>query len=339
MSPGSVVRIYVPKRTDCDLVTSDTRFVDWFIGYNREDARIEFTDSADESDIVLLFEQYSYKTWKYAENLERSSLVRNHAERIYCVNYDSVGSGFLPGCYTSLTGSNYDPSLHRACGYPKRYNELVEAHEVRDNRCTPTFLFSFVGTTRSYPLRQEIAHLLSSCPEGKICDVDVHFHQHTDEQKRSYVRSILDSWFVLCPRGSSPSSYRLFEAMGLGRCPVILSDAWVPVNGVGWGECSIRIAESDLEGIPRILKERLGDAARMGRNAREAYESHFTQPMRYQSYLQATLDLHSAAREHGARDYESHRKRWRSLGFRRSNGWTVSQRVRGRAARALLGRG
>lgn len=338
MSPGSVVRLYVPKRTNCDLVTSDTRFVDWFIAYNREDARIGFTDSAGESDIILLFEQYSYKTWNYAKTLEHSSLVRNHVERIYCVNYDSVGSGFLPGCYTSLTRSNYDPSLHRACCYPKRYNELAETYDVRDNRRTPTFLFSFVGKTRSYPLRAEIVRLLSSCPEGNICDVDVHFHRHTDEQKRSYVHSILDSWFVLCPRGSSPSSYRLFEAMGLGRCPVILSDAWVPVDGVDWRECSIRIAESDLAEVPRILKERLGDAPQLGRNAREAYESHFTHPMRYKSYLRAILDLHSAAREHGARDFESHRKRWRSLEFRRSNGWTVSQRG-GQAVRALLGRG
>jgi len=329
-----VVRIYVPRRADCDLVTNDARFIDWFIGYNSDDGRIEFTDSADASDIVVLFEQYSYKTWRYAEELARSPLVRDHAERIYCVNYDSVGRGFLPGCYTSLTRANYDPSLHRACGYPKDYNEIALAPQGASPPI-PTFLFSFVGTTRSFPLRRKIVELLGSHPMGRISDLDVRFHSHTEEQKRSYVRSIQDSWFVLCPRGSSPSSYRLFETMALGRCPVILSDDWIPVHGVDWGDCSIRIPEADLAEVPRILGERLEGAELLGRNARETFRRFFTHPMRYRQYLQGILELHSAV-DDKPKDYDSRRKRWRSAEFRRANQWTLPQRARRRAARALL---
>jgi hypothetical protein len=40
--------------------------------------------------------------------------------------------------------------------------------------------------------------------------------------------SILDR----CPAGIGPATYRLFEAMELGRVPVILSDEWVPRKGL-----------------------------------------------------------------------------------------------------------
>ena len=76
MSFRSPVRIYVPKRAACDLVTGDFRFVEWFLEYNREDARVEFTGSADESDFVVLACPLTPET-RHLINRETIKKIRN----------------------------------------------------------------------------------------------------------------------------------------------------------------------------------------------------------------------------------------------------------------------
>ena len=81
------------------------------------------------------------------------------------------------------------------------------------------------------------------------------FHNHSAEEKREYVQDILLSKFVLCPRGWSPATYRLFEVMELGRCPVIISDDWVPIDGVPWQDCCLVIRQKDVASCANILGE------------------------------------------------------------------------------------
>jgi hypothetical protein len=94
--------------------------------------------------------------------------------------------------------------------------------------------------------------------------------------KNQYVLGMLESHFVLCPRGFGASSIRLFEAMACGRAPVIISDDWVPPRGPDWSKFSIRVREGDIEEIPRILKELEPNAHILGRNARRAWEEWFS---------------------------------------------------------------
>src|SRR5204863_9824065 len=85
------------------------------------------------------------------------------------------------------------------------------------------------------------------------------------------------SKFCLCPRGRGPSTWRLYEALRAGRPPVIISDDWVPpaIDG-GWEQCSIRVAERDVERIPEILREREPDAERMSAEARRVWQEWFS---------------------------------------------------------------
>jgi hypothetical protein len=87
-----------------------------------------------------------------------------------------------------------------------------------------------------------------------------------------YAESTARSRFVICPRGLGPSSIRIFEAMRMGRCPVIVSDDWTPPSFVDWNACSIRVAESAVRDLPAILREREADAASLGAAARAAWE-------------------------------------------------------------------
>ena len=71
----------------------------------------------------------------------------------------------------------------------------------------------------------------------------------------NYVREILESYFVLCPRGFSPSTYRMYEVMALGRCPVVIADEWIsPKINAKWENALVFIKEKQVADIDNILR-------------------------------------------------------------------------------------
>lgn len=48
------------------------------------------------------------------------------------------------------------------------------------------------------------------------------------QQERTYLQSLQRSVFALCPSGTGPNTIRLWEALGCGAIPVVLSDTWKP---------------------------------------------------------------------------------------------------------------
>jgi hypothetical protein len=90
-----------------------------------------------------------------------------------------------------------------------------------------------------------------------------------------------ESVFVLCPRGLGPASYRLFEAMEMGRAPVVISDAYQFPEGPEWNEFSIIVPECDIEKIPTILEAHESRAIEMGWSARKAWENWCSQKVSF----------------------------------------------------------
>ncbi|RYZ56581.1 MAG: hypothetical protein EOO14_12160, partial [Chitinophagaceae bacterium] len=107
----------------------------------------------------------------------------------------------------------------------------------------------------------------------------------------AYSRVMQESYFVLCPRGVGPCTYRLFETMQLGRVPVIVSDGWPKVPNVDWERFSITVPESDILQIPAILRERKGEAAEMGKMARLQWEEHFSPKVSLRRLSEAAYEL------------------------------------------------
>jgi hypothetical protein len=155
--------------------------------------------------------------------------------------------------------------------------------------------------------------------------VNKKFHSHTAADYRSYVSEILDSHFILAPRGLSPSSYRLFEAMQYARCPVIISDDWQAIDGIDWNCCSIRFAQNEAESIYEVLKGRVSEAEQLGQQARIIWEANFADGIRENRMLSDLIALH----EHCSwpRDIQSMRALWRSRKFYKAHGWALEQRV------------
>jgi hypothetical protein len=111
------------------------------------------------------------------------------------------------------------------------------------------------------------------------------------DYRRRYAEITKASKFVLCPRGLSVSSIRLFETMRMGRAPVILSDDWVAPPGAAWDAFAIRVAERDWERIPQILEAREHEAVAMGKRARTEWVEWFSREVAFHRIVDSCLAL------------------------------------------------
>jgi hypothetical protein len=329
------VNLFVPDHSFDNLITKYDDCTRAFVQHNGERPDITFVDNPGDADIIVLFEEFSFKQFNYIKKLGASPLFSKYAAKIYTINRDDISRSFLPGCYTSLRPSNFDKRYHRACTYPCIYNAY--ATTSNNSSITPRYLYSFRGTTTSHPSRIRICSLLSKNELGSVSEVLQRFHSHDDSQKKGYVDEILLSKFVLCPRGWSPSTYRLFEVMSLGRCPVVISDEWIPPDGISWDSCSIRIAEHSIKDIPEILSGYSSQWQVLGSEASKVWLQHFSEKARYQGYLDKILDLyfsHKRLKIKGHLEAQAYFMRWSSWDFRWKNGWTFPQKISRRLSAA-----
>jgi Exostosin family len=194
-----------------------------------------------------------------------------------------------------LFGGFYVASNHRG-------NDMLSDALDTARNTKPDLLWSFVGTFSNDPVRTVLG--LVEDPEAVIRDTqrfsdEIRWnHDFSDpvrlQAHRSYAEMLGRSLFVACPRGRGASSIRLFEAMQAGRCPVVISDEWMPPPFVDWSTCSIRIAEKDVGRLPQILRSHRGQAAGLGEAARCAWDEHFS-PARQLATLTRTAFLTEAS--------------------------------------------
>lgn len=78
-------------------------------------------------------------------------------------------------------------------------------------------------------------------------------YQFTSEEllyeKTKYITNIVNSRFILCPRGTGHTSSRFFEAIWFGRIPILISDdVQLPLESViPWESLIIRVSEADMD--------------------------------------------------------------------------------------------
>lgn len=152
------------------------------------------------------------------------------------------------------------------------------------------FLFSFVGA-RAVPglylsdVRTWIIEKLSGHPNASVVARNewhfqkvVYDHQILQRAERSGLVNEADtqefrdtlqkSVFSLCPSGSGPNSIRLWESIGLGAIPVIISDSWLPPGEREWWEAAAvfcRETPEAIDELPDLLARMASDAALMRR--------------------------------------------------------------------------
>jgi hypothetical protein len=262
----------------------------------------EAVDEPAAADVILFVETHA-GAGHYFQLVRGHPVYREFHERCYLFCSDDRIVPFVPGVFASVEARWHAPAWTRSGPYiDVRETDGLYFEPGR----APSRLFSFVGATSNHRLRRRVMALRH--PDGLILDVSAQ-SLAVEERRRSpamqtewrrrYAQSIHESAFVLCPRGAGASSRRIFEAMMLGRVPVIVSDQWVPPRGPEWESFSLRVAERDVPRIPGMLEERAPDAAGMGALARAEWLDWFSEEACFHRTVGWCLELAEASPSRG----------------------------------------
>ena len=251
------------------------------------------TDPA-RADLILFVEQRG--PGLYQAPFWRHPLVRRHPER--CFAYCAIDSvvPFLPGIYPSQPRRGPSPARYRGGHY---LNGLFRPNPgALPMPAAPPLLYSFRGRFATHRIRPRLARLQH--PRGVVLDTEgrmdgrAHgriFMGYGQGDVDAFYTLCRDSAFMLAPRGYGASSMRLFEAMQVGRAPVIVGDAWIPPVGPDWGAFSVRVAERDIASIPDRLEALEPRAEAMGLAARATWDEWFAEDVTFHRVVSWCLDI------------------------------------------------
>jgi hypothetical protein len=254
--------------------------------------RHRLVDDADQADVILFAENHAHGD-PYCLSVRHHPVYRRFPEKCFIYHDDDYAVAVLRGIYPSIRKRDYLVDRCRSAGYIAR---IVENDAIRYDPAPRTrrWLYSFLGEANS---RVRLALLARAHPDGLIRDTTrIRLWQMEPGPARdafttAYAEAILDSQFVLCPAGFGPSSFRVFEAMEMGRVPVILSDEWVPPPGPRWNEFSVRVPECRTGEISAILSNYSDRHEVMGRLARRAWEQWFAKPVCFHRLIELCADI------------------------------------------------
>jgi hypothetical protein len=252
------------------------------------------TDDPDEADLIIFTEFYG-AGW-YFERLRRHSLLRKYRDKcfLFCANPYVIP--FLPGVYAGVEERWASARTRPGFYLGRMKNEFTAAFDAPTHDLP--YLFSFMGSVSNAPIRRKLATLRH--PRSFFQDTAEEFarllNRKMEEREqldyeRRYAELTKASKFVLCPRGQSVSSIRVFETMRMGRVPVILADGWVAPAGPRWETFSIRIREDEFAKIPRLLEQREAEAVEMGERARNEWQEWFSDEVLFHRLVELCLDI------------------------------------------------
>lgn len=228
---------------------------------------------------AILFSTYGIEPLdsNFYQTIREHELVNKFIQKCFLWCEKDLPLPLLPGIYASLPNFLLDPNIHQAFCYQKTLNKYLEEQVLITTK--PDVIFSFVGSISS-PIRAKILNQSWEKSGGLVLSQKslwggIDFGDHQAELK-SYAEFLRKSLFVLCPRGNGQSSYRIFEAMQVGRVPVIIADHWVAPAGIDWSACSVQIPEKQVHQIPDILESYRPMASQMGDQARKVWLQWFS---------------------------------------------------------------
>ena len=249
----------------------------------------------DEADAILITDVFfDHRFWRILAN----PLVWRNLNRTYLYCEKAIAYRILPGLFTSMPVRKRDLGRYRAAMYTSHNQRLCNAflEQTFQDSVSPDLLFSYMGR-RSNPIRQGILRTFSGATHCHLEDTSGYHHWDTAADNRNdfqarYARVMSRSHFVLCPRGWSPTTIRIFETMQMGRVPVILADDWRRPLGPDWNSFAVFWPERKLDALPANLAGIQAEAPAMGKRARQAWEEHFAPAREWATLAKALHDLH-----------------------------------------------
>jgi hypothetical protein len=176
--------------------------------------------------------------------------MRIHPFPLYPVHWQAVGDGqgiesrpihysFIGACSTPLYISNSrDFILSALKGLP---GSLIEGYSG----------WYYDDHVYRVQIRAEL-----TADDPAVCGAE------RQQRQERYVQVLQQSVFALCPSGTGPNSIRLWEAIGCGAIPVVLSDRWRPPGSRQLWEQAVLFVPDTAEGvlsIPNLVAACLAD--------------------------------------------------------------------------------
>jgi hypothetical protein len=264
---------------------------------------VELVSSMDEADAILVTLadcKASYPDTIAA--LARSGAYAEHPDKSFVFDTQDTPLGLYPGLYCSLRRLLFSPARHRTSCYMQSFNEFIgqaEAGAAPEFRYLFTFQGNLTSRTRGRLFEANYGR------DDVLIERTRPFWNDTGGHrafKQQYAQKILQSRYVLCPRGIGTSTFRLFETLQSSRVPVILSDSWVPPAGIDWNAVSLRVPERDLARLPEICREALPRWDDMAREARRVWEEWFS-PAGMGKLVRSSIEDIRRTRRFGERFY------------------------------------
>ncbi len=273
------------------------------------------------ADAIIIQENDSFKNFNYIIDLQEDQIISAYPQKVFTINTDDSATGLLRGIYTCLPKSRINDDFYRSVPYMEFPNELVCATGFKE--FTSGYLASWRGNTKSNFIRPKMVELFN--PENR-CEMEHtdSWMDHDRDEKEKYISLMQNSKFSLCPAGWAPATYRIYESMALGRCPVIIADSFVLPAGPNWNEFALFYPQSKIDHLLSFLHQHEHLAGKYGRNAYKAWKKYFSPDNIKTYYAESLISLIKATPKVSKADEIA---RWNSMELFWSNRWTLPQRV------------
>lgn len=289
---------------------------------------VTLVDHPTAAEALILIEPFSFKEWRYIKALESCSVLSKHGHRTYTVNFDDAATGLLRGAYVGLRKSRFDARIHRAIPYPQSPNQLITQEHPQSET---TLLATYRGNPKSNKIRHRLLKAYKNHPRIQVESTES-WMNHGRHEQQHYVNLLRKGKFALCPAGWAPVSFRIYEAMALERCPVVIADEFMQPEYLNWDAFSLRIPESGIHKIATILEQEESRALELGKHARIEWERHCSPTSAWTHIARSLVDcIHAAPKISMAQE----RARWNSPILAWRNGWTPPQRLVHKVRRML----
>lgn len=251
------------------------------------------TENPAAADLILFAELYG--AGPYFQAVRKHAFVKKFREKCFLFCANDFVIPFLPGVFASIEKRWSSRRTRSGFYLAVSENEFVDFTPVRNDL---PYLYAFLGSADTHRVRRRLATL--SHPRGFFHDTSAEYAEVLSgklsaAQMRDYWRRYADtskaSKFILCPRGMGTSSVRLFDAMRMGRVPVILSDQWVEPEGPTWSKFSLRVSEADFASIPILLERLEPRGVEMGKLARAQWEEWFSPSVSFHRVVEWCLAI------------------------------------------------
>lgn len=237
-----------------------------------------------EKDVDFLSE-YDFASYNFADSINKKGIVytqsivnnfikMSNRRLVFVCQHISVDK--ISWGKSSIVFTPHATLSNKFRAIPHFSNALGDRRDIKEK----TLLSSFMGSYDTHHTRRLLS---ASYKRPRFHSVDTgawHFMNVNKSSNDQAFRELLSrSKTSACPRGTGPSTIRLWEAMGTGSIPLLISDDLVlpEIDGLDWRDIIVRVPQS-MASITHAFVEKLDSRSieSMTRACSLAYDEYFS---------------------------------------------------------------